>query len=185
MEDEYDGLSCSRLRRRRCSHWRPAAGAPTWPKARGWPSPPGNAAPLSSRPASEPSSPASDEPTAGSTAIRVRIGDAVLAARLRDVPASRDLVAQLPLTLTLRDLNDIEKIPRLPRGLSMDGVPAGDDPAPRGIGYCAPSGDLVFYYGDVGYFPAIVRLGQFDGSVDAIRHQTGEVAATVELADGG
>ena len=119
---------------------------------------------------------------AGSTAIRVRIGGTVLTARLRDVPASRDLVAQLPLTLTFRDFNNVEKISRLPRELSVDGVPAGEDPAPRDIGYYAPSGDLVFYYGDVGYFPGIVRLGQFDGSVDAVQNQTGEFAATVELA---
>jgi hypothetical protein len=65
----------------------------------------------------------------------------------------------------------------------MDGVLAGDDPAPRDIGYYAPSGDLVFYYGDVGYWTGIVRLGQFDGSVDAIRSRTGEFAATVELAE--
>ena len=139
----------------------------------------------SSPPDSDPSSPASDELAAGSTAIRVWIGDTVLTARLRNVPASRDLVAQLPLTLTFRDFNDVEKISRLPRELSMDGVPAGDDPAPRDIGYYAPSGDLVFYYGDVGYFPGIVRLGPFDGSVDAIQSQTGEFAAMVELADGG
>jgi hypothetical protein len=67
----------------------------------------------------------------------------------------------------------------------MDGVPGGDDPAPRDIGYYAPSGDLVFYYDDVGYFPGIVRLGQFDGSVDAIQSQTGDFAATVELVAGG
>jgi hypothetical protein len=78
----------------------------------------------------------------------------------------------------------VEKISRLPRELSMDGVPAGDDPAPRDIGYYAPSGDLVFYYGDVGYFPGIVRLGG-NGSVDAIQSQTGEFAATVALADEG
>jgi hypothetical protein len=117
-------------------------------------------------------------------AIRVRIDETVLTARLRDVPASRDLVAQLPLTLTFRDFNGVEKISRLPRELSMDGVLAGDDPAPRDIGYYAPSGDLVFYYGDVGYWTGIVRLGQFDGSVDAIRSRTGEFAATVELAEG-
>ena len=99
--------------------------------------------------------PAPDEPAAGSTAIRVRIAETVLTARLRDVPASRDLIARLPLTLTFRDFNGVEKISRLPRELSMDGVPTGDDPAPRDIGYYAPSGDLVFYYGDVGYFPGL------------------------------
>ncbi len=65
----------------------------------------------------------------------------------------------------------------------MDGVPPGDDPAPGDVGYYAPSGDLVFYYGDVGYYTGIVRLGQFDGSVDTIESQVGEFTATVELAD--
>jgi hypothetical protein len=66
----------------------------------------------------------------------------------------------------------------------MDGVPTGDEPAPRDIGYYAPSGEIGFYYGDVGYFPGIVRLGG-NGSVDAIQSQTGEFAATVALADEG
>lgn len=118
-------------------------------------------------------------------AIRIRFDDGVLTARLRDVPASRELLAQLPLTLTFRDFNGVEKISRLPRGLSMDGVPAGDDPSPRDIGYYAPSGDLVLYYGDVGYWTGIVRLGRFDGDVDTIRDRTGEFTATIERTDHG
>lgn len=47
-----------------------------------------------------------------------------------------------------RDLNSVEKIVRLPRELTMDGVPVGDDPEPQNIGYYAPSDDLVFYYDD-------------------------------------
>ena len=65
----------------------------------------------------------------------------------------------------------------------MDGVPAGDDPFPRDIGYYAPSGDVVFYYDDVGYFTGIVRIGQFDDSMDAIVRQTGDFVATIELAE--
>jgi hypothetical protein len=138
----------------------------------------GSAIPSSGAPTA---TPAPDEDAVTGTAIKVRLGDTVLTAYLRDVPAARDLVTQLPLTLTFRDLNNVEKTSRLPRKLSMDGVPAGDDPAPRDVGYYAPSNDLVLYYGDVGYFPGIVRLGRFDGSVDVIRDQTGDFAATVEL----
>ena len=43
----------------------------------------------------------------------------------------------------------------------------------------------MFYYGAVGYWTGIVRLGQFDGNVDAIQNRTGEFPATIELADGG
>ncbi len=66
-------------------------------------------------------------------------------------PGPRDLAAQLPLTLTFKDFNRVEKIAPLPRALSMDGVPAGSDPDIGDIGYYAPSGDLMFSYGDVGY----------------------------------
>jgi hypothetical protein len=121
--------------------------------------------------------------TTDGTPIRVTIGDSVLTGRLWDNATARDLIAQLPLTLTLSDLNNLEKIGRLPRELSTDGVPEGDDPVPQDIGYYAPWGNLVFYYGDVGYFSGIVRIGQFDGSMDVIANQTGDFRATVELAD--
>ena len=76
--------------------------------------------------------------------------------------AARGPADQLPLTLTFRDFNGVEKIADLPRPLTTAGVPAGADPDVNDIGYYAPSGNLVFYYGDVGYWDGIVRIGQFD-----------------------
>jgi hypothetical protein len=122
------------------------------------------------------------QPATSETPIRVTIGDTVLTGRLWDNTTAHDLIAQLPLTLSFRDFNGVEKIAQLPRRLSMDGVPAGDDPFPRDIGYYNPSGDLVFYYDDVGYFTGIVRIGQFDGDMDVIASQTGDFTATIELA---
>jgi hypothetical protein len=121
-----------------------------------------------------------NQPATSETAIRVIIGDTILTGRLWDNATARDLIAQLPLTLSFRDFNGVEKIAQLPQKLSMDGVPAGDDPFPRDIGYYNPSGDLVFYYDDVGYFTGIVRIGQFDGSVDAIVRETGNFTARIE-----
>jgi hypothetical protein len=117
------------------------------------------------------------------TPIRVIIEDTVMTGRLWNNATARDLIAQLPLTLTFRDFNGVEKIAQLPRKLSMDGVPAGDDPFPRDIGYYNPSGNLVFYYDDVGYFTGIVRIGQFDGDMDAITSQTGNFTARIELTE--
>jgi hypothetical protein len=102
----------------------------------------------------------------------VIIADTILTGRLWNNPTARDLIAQLPLMLTFRDFNRVEKIAQLPRKLSMDGVPAGDDPFPRDIGYYNLSGNLVFYYDDVGYFTGIVRLGQFDGSFEVGQRDT-------------
>jgi len=112
----------------------------------------------------------------------VIIGNTVLTGRLRDNATARDLIAQLPLTLTFSDYNSQEKHAPLPRKLSMDGVPPGDDPLPGDIIYYAPSGVVVFLYKDIGYFTGIVRIGQFDGDMDAITSQTGNFAARIELA---
>jgi hypothetical protein len=122
-----------------------------------------------------------NQPETGETKIRVTISDTVLMGRLRDNATARDLIAQLPLTLTFSDFNGLEKIVSLPRKLSTEGVPEGDDPSPRDIGYYAPWGNLVFYYGDVGYFNGIVRIGQFDDSMDAIVSQTSDFTARLEL----
>lgn len=117
------------------------------------------------------------------TPITITIGDTVLEGRLWDNPTANDLLAQLPLTLDFRDFNDVEKIARLPRALTMDGVPEGDDPEPQDIGYFAPTGDLVFYYDDVGYFDGIVRLGAFDSDIEPLRRHTSSFTATIEPLD--
>jgi hypothetical protein len=65
-----------------------------------------------------------DQRATSETPIRVIIGDTVLVGRLWNNATARDLIAQLPLMLTFRDFNGVEKIAQLPRKLSMDGVPA-------------------------------------------------------------
>jgi hypothetical protein len=96
----------------------------------------------------------------------------------------RDLAAQLPLTLTFRDHNNVEKTAPLPRELSLEGAPEGHDPAAGDIGYWAPDGDLVFYYdSDAPFFNGIVRIGEFDGEMDAIERQSDDFSVTIERAE--
>jgi hypothetical protein len=117
------------------------------------------------------------------TPIRITFGETELTARLHDNATARDLAAQLPLTLTFRDLNNVEKTARLPVELSLEGAPEGDDPAVGDIGYWAPDGDLVFYYGDVGFWNGIVRIGELDGEMDAIERQNDDFDVTIERAE--
>jgi Cyclophilin-like family len=44
----------------------------------------------------------------------------------------------------------------------------------------APSGDLVFYYGDVGYWNGIVRVGRFDTTMELIEHQADNFKIKIE-----
>lgn len=157
----------------------PTDGSPT--VVSGTPTAPPSASP-SPHPTDVATAVLTSQPATGETQIQVTIGDTVLTGRMWDNATARDLIAQLPLTLTFSDFSSLEKIASLPGELSTDGLPAGDDPLPGDIGYYAPWGNLVFYYGDVGYFNGIVRIGQFDGYIDAIASQTGDFTARIELA---
>ena len=114
------------------------------------------------------------------TPIKITIAGTVITARLADNATARDVAAQLPLTLTFKDFNQVEKIARLPRRLSVEGAPAGADPDIGDIGYYAPSGDMVFYYGDVGYWNGIVRIGRFDVTMELIEHQDDNFQVRIE-----
>ena len=57
------------------------------------------------------------------------------------------------------------------------------DPDINDIGYYAPSDDLVFYYGDVGYFNGIVRIGRTSGqSMQLIEQQRDGTQIEIERA---
>ena len=116
------------------------------------------------------------------TPIKIIIADTVITARLADNPTARDLAAQLPLTVTFKDFNHVEKIATLPRRVSTAGAPPGADPDIGDLGFYAPSGDLVFYYGDVGYWDGIVRIGRFDTTMELIEHQDDNFQVTIELS---
>ncbi len=115
--------------------------------------------------------------------IRIAVGTQTLTAQLEDNPTARDLADQLPLTLTFRDFNRVEKVARLPRALATDGVPVGADPDINDIAFYAPSGELVFYYGDVGYFTGIIRIGHFDTDIDLLRQEPDGFRVTIERAN--
>ncbi len=127
-------------------------------------------------------SPGSGSTEAASTPIRLSFGDTALTARLTNNSTALDLLSQLPLTLTFRDFNGVEKIADLPRTLSTDGVPSGADPEILDIGYYSPSNNLVLYYGDVGYWNGIVRIGRFATDIASLRAQTSEFTLTIDQA---
>jgi len=116
------------------------------------------------------------------TPVRIIVEGRTLTAQLADNPTARDLVDQLPLTLAFRDFNGVEKVANLPRPLTTEGVPAGADPDINDIGYYAPSGNLVFYYGDVGYWDGIVRIGRFDDDIELIQRQPDSFEVTIDRA---
>jgi hypothetical protein len=137
--------------------------------------------PTVAAPATPPTDPA---PTGAGTAVQITIGDTTVDGELWDNPAARDLAARLPLTLTFSDYNALEKTARLDPALTMEGMPAGDDPNPGEIGWYGPSSDLVLYHGDVGFWNGIARLGTFaqDG-IELLADGPSDVTVTLARAD--
>ncbi|WP_204836957.1 cyclophilin-like fold protein [Mycobacteroides salmoniphilum] len=113
--------------------------------------------------------------------IHIVIAGQTISAHLYDNPTARELAQRLPMTLTFRDFNRLEKIASLPEPLTTQGVPAGDDPEVADIGYYGPTQDLVLYYGDVGYWNGIVRVGQFDSNqLTLVQNQPDGFHVTIE-----
>lgn len=120
---------------------------------------------------------------ATTTDICILIDGRPVRAQLADNPTARAFADRLPLTLSFRDLNGVEKIAKLAEPLTTDGVPDGADPDIADIGYYAPTQDLVLYYGDVGYWNGIVRIGRYDDSqVSRVRDQPDSLRVTFERA---
>ncbi|MCP2323935.1 hypothetical protein HDA40_002442 [Hamadaea flava] len=100
--------------------------------------------------------------------IRFTTGEASIVVQLADNPTSRDLVAQLPLTLTFEEFAGREKISYLPRRLATDGS-AGSAPANGTLIYYKPWGNLGFYYRAAGGHDAnLIPLGTVETGLDQL-----------------
>lgn len=103
--------------------------------------------------------------------IRIALGDRFLSASLEDSAATRDFMAQLPLTLDLEDYSATEKIAYLPHKLATHGAPSGIDPKVGDVTYYAPWGNLALFYRDFGYSAGLVRLGRITAGLEHLDYR--------------
>ena len=116
------------------------------------------------------------------TEIEIIVDDSPVTAIVEDSAAARDFLSLLPLTLTLEDYHNTEKISDLPRRLSTAGAPAGIDPEVGDITYYAPWGNLAIFYRDFGYAKGLVRLGHITSGMDQLKRD-GSFRVTIQLKD--
>ncbi len=112
--------------------------------------------------------------------INIKVGNEVVTATLIDSKTTQDFISLLPLTLTLEDYANTEKISDLPRRLSTEDAAPGSDPAVGDIAYYAPWANLAMYYNDFGYSNGLIILGKTDGDIEAL-NVPGSVEVTIEL----
>ena len=111
--------------------------------------------------------------------IRMDVEGVTVTATLGDSRTARDFVALLPLTLTLTDYAETEKISDLPKKLSTAGAPRGTSASAGDIAYYAPWGNLALFYRASGYANGLVKLGTIDGTADVLR-RPGALRAAIE-----
>lgn len=114
--------------------------------------------------------------------IRITLNGNTVTATLDDNATSRDLLSLLPMTVTLEDYGDTEKIATLSRKLSTAGAPPAIEPKARDVTYYAPWGNLAIFRRDFRRSNGLVKLGTIDGGFEALL-SAGPVKATIERID--
>lgn len=115
--------------------------------------------------------------------VWILVGTASMTATLEDNPTARDFADRLPLTLTLRDFGDAEKVSdALPVRLSEAGALATDAGAAGDIAYYAPWRNIAFYRGRGPDAAGVVRIGRIV-SGEEILNQPGLLQVTITRTD--
>jgi hypothetical protein len=105
------------------------------------------------------------------TRVRFTVGDTEIIVRTADNPTSRDFVSMLPLTMTFRDFNAMEKIGDLPRRLATQGS-TGSPPANGDLICFVPWGNLGFFYNaarrDASFDHQVIPIGTVEFGYDRL-----------------
>ena len=113
--------------------------------------------------------------------VKITAGSQEITISMYDNPTANDLLAMLPLELTINDFPGWdEKVISLEEPLSMVGAPAGDEPLIPEFGYYQPGNWLAIYYGPIGYWNGKVPLGKLDASIEMLRDLPSRTTVTIE-----
>ncbi|MFY0780546.1 cyclophilin-like fold protein [Peribacillus simplex] len=130
---------------------------------------------------------AQEEPTEDSLSdIRIKLSfnkEEVLV-RMYDNPASRDFLAQLPLTVTFEDYVGKEKISILQKKLAADNLQSENQPKKGDFAYFSPWGNLaIFYKGIEDATNDLVILGQIESGKEKFENIQSDFTVSIEKVD--
>ena len=111
--------------------------------------------------------------------IRVTANGKTTVFELNNSPAARDLYAQLPLSISVENYSNNEKIFYPPEKLNTADTPLADARVGT-LAYYAPWGDVVMFYGSFGSAPGLYELGQAISGSEHIQGMSG----TIEMEKG-
>lgn len=99
--------------------------------------------------------------------VEIVVNGEIATATLYDSPTGRDFASLLPLSLTLQDYADIERISDLPRRLSTAQAPEGMTPEAGDIAFYAPWGNLAIFVQGRPYARSLIPVGKIDSGLPA------------------
>ena len=106
--------------------------------------------------------------------IKVKANGKTTVFELNNSPAAKDLYSQLPLTITVEDYSDNEKIFYPPEKLNIADTSTADARAGT-LAYYAPWGDVVMFYKDFGSASGLYALGHAISGSEYIQEMSGKV----------
>jgi len=112
--------------------------------------------------------------------LKITIGDNIAKALLYDTPTSNAFRKMLPLTITLEDYANTEKIAPLNAPLSTRNAPNGFQPSVGDLTYYAPWGNLALFYNHFSYADGLVALGKVTSGMEYLTTR-GAFEVTIEL----
>ncbi len=115
------------------------------------------------------------------TRIKLTFNNKEVFVRMYDNPASKDFLAQLPLTVTFEDYIGKEKVSILQKRLSIDDVQAGDLSKKGDFAYYAPWGNVaIFYKGLEDATNDLIILGQIESGKENVENVDGDFTGRIE-----
>lgn len=111
--------------------------------------------------------------------IRMTFQNQEIKIGLFDTPASQQLLAQLPLTLSFSDFAQTEKIAYLPKKLTTHNTPSASQ-AKGNFTYYAPWGNLALFYKGYGHANDLYVLGQIESGQEKLEAIKQNFMAVIE-----
>lgn len=106
--------------------------------------------------------------------IRVETDTQSILFQLNDSPAAKSLFDQLPLTLTVENYSNNEKIFYPPEALDVTDTPLAEGPAGT-LAYYEPWGDVAIFYEACGGASGLYELGEAISGAEQIESLSGEI----------
>ena len=112
--------------------------------------------------------------------ISITVNNQTITAIMDNSASAQDFISLLPMTVTLDDYANTEKVSDLPRKLTKQGAPTTITPKRGDITSYTPWGNLAIFYRDGHDSPGLVKLGHIDSGMDALEFIEPQ-KATIEL----